>query len=459
MMSNTEYKWFNCIKNNMDLIEDSQIFTIKNVFFDDRLNRLIDFFAVNLKNKKTLRVALKASFDDLQALIPNNTLRAEIRTVNGLERSVKGYEEEIHAKYSKREMLIISDTMVSAISREEDSQHILDDARSSLQAIDECMSSDVEMSKSESFDILIEKIADMQNPNPDNFIKSGIKKLDDLIVGFQKKKHIIIGARPSIGKTAGGLTLALNAREQGKKVAFVSVEMTNDQIFSRACFSNGNLESDVFNPTGSPTQNDLEALKSSANDLVQDENIIFLNPSRRTIKDVSRSIRKCKRENPDLSMVVIDYMQKIQGTDLRMNPVEQIKEVCGVLTDLCKSLNVVMITLAQLNRDADENLIPQLKNLKGSSDIEQDADMIILLHRSREAQKDAQANGHTRIPCAKGMQAEDQDIRGLQCLWLLDKNRDGQTGAFVTYYDAPVMKFSSEKYGDVTPHFDGGNDF
>ena len=458
-MENTEYKWFNCIKNSMDLIEDSQIFGIKDVFFDDRLNRLVEFFAENLKNKKTIRVALKASFDDLTSLIPNNTLRTELRAVSGLERSVKGYEEEIFAKYSKRQMLIVGDNMASAISREEDSQHILDDAKASLQAIDECMSAEVEMTKSESFDILLDKIADMQNPNPDNFIKSGIKKLDDLIVGFQKKKHIIIGARPSIGKTAGGLTLALNARAQKKKVAFVSVEMTNDQIFSRACFSNRDIQSDVFNPTGSPTQNDLDMLRDSGNDLISDDNIIFINPSRRTIKDVSRSIRKCKRENPDLSMVVIDYMQKIQGTDSRMSPVEQIKEVCGVLTDLCKSLDVVMITLAQLNRDADESVIPKLNNLKGSSDIEQDADMIILLHRSREAQKDAQANGHTRIPCAKGMTAEDQDIRGLQCLWLLDKNRDGQTGAFITYYDAPVMKFNSEKDGGAVPHFDDGDQF
>ena len=458
-MENTEYKWFNCIKNSMDLIEDSQIFGIKDVFFDDRLNRLVEFFAENLKNKKTIRVALKASFDDLSSLIPNNTLRAEIRAVNGLERSVKGYEEEIFAKYSKRQMLIVGDNMASAISREEDSQHILDDAKASLQAIDECMSAEVEMTKSESFDILLDKIADMQNPNPDNFIKSGIKKLDDLIVGFQKKKHIIIGARPSIGKTAGGLTLALNARAQGKKVAFVSVEMTNDAIFSRACFNDGNIESDVFNPTGSPTQNDIDALRDTAQNLIDDDNIMFINPSRRCITDVARSMRKCKRDNPDLDMIVVDYLQKIHGTDKRSSPVEQIGECMGMLTDLCKSLDIVLVTLAQLSRDLDENAIPRLSKLKGASYIEEDADMVILLHRSREAQKDAQANGHTRIPCAKGMTAEDQDIRGLQCLWLLDKNRDGQTGAFITYYDAPVMKFNSEKDGGAVPHFDDGDQF
>jgi replicative DNA helicase len=157
--------------------------------------------------------------------------------------------------------------------------------------------------------------------------------------------------------------------------------------------------------------------------------------------------------------VVVDYMQKIQGTDKRANPVEQIKEISGCLTDLCKSLDVVMVTLAQLNRGADEGALPVQANLKGASDIEQDADMIFLIHRSREAQKDAQANASTRMPVAKGVAAEDQTIRGLQSLWILDKNRDGQTGMFKVYYDAPVMRFNSEPEGFVEPNFNDDEEF
>ena len=155
-------------------------------------------------------------------------------------------------------------------------------------------------------------------------------------------------------------------------------------------------------------------------------------------------------------MVVVDYLQKIQGTDKRANPVEQIKEISGCLTDLCKSLDVVMVTLAQLNRGADEGGIPQQSHLKGASDIEQDADMIFLIHRDRQAQKEAQATGTTRRPVTKGIEAEDQSIRGLQSLWILDKNRDGQTGMFKVYYDAPVMRFNSEVNGFVEPNFDEG---
>jgi len=153
-------------------------------------------------------------------------------------------------------------------------------------------------------------------------------------------------------------------------------------------------------------------------------------------------------------MVVVDYMQKIQGTDRKANPVEQIKEISGCLTDLCKNLDVVMVTLAQLNRGADEGGIPQQSHLKGASDIEQDADMIFLIHRSRDAQKEAQALGSTRKPVAKGIEANDQSIRGLQSLWILDKNRDGQTGSFLLYYDAPVMRFNSDPEGFVEPSFD-----
>jgi replicative DNA helicase len=354
-------------------------------------------------------------------------------------------------------MADIGNSLTHAPVRADDYQHILDDAKTKLNHIEEAMSADMEMTKEKSFEIMQLKIEDMNNPNPELFIRSGIKKIDEKIIGFQKKKHIIIASRPSIGKTAGGLTLAINAKRQGKKVAFVSVEMTNDQIFSRACYNNGDIPSDVFNPGGNPQVSDFEDLRHSANELIEDDNFILINPVRRNLRDVARSIRKCKRENPDLDMVIVDYMQKVKGTD--RDPVLQIKEISGEFTDMCKKLDVVWVSLAQLNRGADEGGIPQQSHLKGASDIEQDADMIFLIHRSREAQKEAQANASTRMPVVKGMEAEDQTIRGLQSLWILDKNRDGQTGMFKVYYDAPVMRFNSEPEGFVAPNFDDDEEF
>ena len=458
-MENIEHKWFSCIRNNRDLIEDSQIFYIENIFSDRAFNDLIRLFSKNMKIKQVLRTALNESFKELACIHPQNQLRQELQAVKGLEMNVKSYEEEIFSRHAKNELADIGNQLSHAPTRTEDYQYILDDAKTRLNSIEESMSADTEMTKEKSFEVMQQKIADMNNPNPELFIKTGIKNIDDKIIGFQKKKHIIIASRPSIGKTAGGLTIAINAKRQNKKVAFVSVEMTNDQIFSRACFNNGNIPSDIFNPGGCPQPNDFQDLNESASELIRDDNFILINPIRRNLRDVVRSIRKCKRENPDLDMVVVDYLQKIQGTDKRANPVEQIKEISGALTDMCKSLNVVMVTLAQLNRGADEGGIPQQSHLKGASDIEQDADMIFLLHRSREAQKQAQAKGSTRLPVTKGIEAEDQSIRGLQSLWILDKNRDGQTASFKVYYDAPVMRFDSMPGEFATPHFDDGETF
>jgi replicative DNA helicase len=454
-----EYKWFSVIRNNQDLIDDSQIFHLENIFTDREFNYLIQSFRKNIKIKQTLRTALNEAFKELGYTYPKSELRSHLRNVNGSESHVKSYEEEIFSRYAKNQLADIGNGLSHAPTRQDDYQHILDDAKTRLNNIEEAMSADTEMTKEKSFEIMRQKIEDMNNPNPALFIKSGIKKIDDKIIGFQKKKHIIIASRPSIGKTAGGLTLAINARRQGKKVAFVSVEMTNDQIFSRACFNNGDIESDKFNPGGNPQPQDFENLRRSAVELIDDDNFILINPVRRNLRDVARSIRKCKRENPDLDMVVVDYMQKIQGTDRKANAVEQIKEISGCLTDLCKSLDVVMVTLAQLNRGADEGGIPQQSHLKGASDIEQDADMIFLIHRSREAQKEAQALGSTRKPVTKGIEANDQSIRGLQSLWILDKNRDGQTGSFLLYYDAPVMRFNSDPEGFVAPNFNDDEEF
>ena len=458
-MQPIEHKWFSVIRNSQDLIDDSQIFHKENIFADREFNHLISLFRKNIKIKQTLRTALNEAFKEFERIYPQSELRQSLRSVNGSESNVKSYEEEIFSRYAKNDLADIGNSLIHAPTRSEDYQHILDDAKTRLNHIEEGMSADTEMTKEKSFDVMIQKIEDMNNPNPELFIKTGIEKIDSKIIGFQKKKHIIIASRPSIGKTAGGLTLAINARRQGKKVAFVSVEMTNDQIFSRACYNNGDIPSDIFNPGGNPQVQDFENLKRSAHELINDDNFILINPIRRNLRDVARSIRKCKRENPDLDMVVVDYMQKIQGTDKRANAVEQIKEISGCLTDLCKSLDVVMVTLAQLNRGADEGGIPQQSHLKGASDIEQDADMIFLLHRSRDAQKEAQALGSTRKPVAKGIEANDQSIRGLQSLWILDKNRDGQTGSFLLYYDAPVMRFNSDPEGFVEPNFNDDEQF
>ena len=343
-MQSTEYKWFSLIRSSQDFIDDSQIFHIENIFEDRELNLLVRIFAKNLKIKQTPQTALNEAFKEFGYTYPKSQLRSALRAVNGLESHFKSYEEDIFSRYAKSKMSEIGNKLSCAETRTDDYQHILDDAKKDLNRIEEAISSDTEMTKEKSFEIMISKIEDMNNPNPDLFIKSGIKKIDEKIIGFQKKKHIIIASRPSIGKTAGGLTLAINARRQGKKVAFVSVEMTNDQIFSRACFNNGNIESDKFNPGGNPQAADFENLNKSAQELIEDDNFILINPVRRNLRDVARSIRKCKRENPDLDMVVVDYMQKIQGTDKKANPVEQIKEISGCLTDLCKSLDAVSYT-------------------------------------------------------------------------------------------------------------------
>ncbi len=456
-MQPIEYKWFSVIRNSQDLIDDSQIFHLENIFADREFNYLIQSFRKNIKIKQTLRTALNESFKEFASTYPKSELRSHLRNVQGSESNVKSYEEEIFSRYAKNQMADIGNSLTHAPVRADDYQHILDDAKTKLNHIEEAMSADMEMTKEKSFEIMQQKIEDMNNPNPELFIRSGIKKIDQKIIGFQKKKHIIIASRPSIGKTAGGLTLAINAKRQGKKVAFVSVEMTNDQIFSRACYNNGDIPSDVFNPGGNPQVSDFENLRRSANELIEDDNFILINPVRRNLRDVARSIRKCKRENPDLDMVIVDYMQKVKGTD--RDPVLQIKEISGEFTDMCKKLDVVWVSLAQLNRGADEGGIPQQSHLKGASDIEQDADMIFLIHRSREAQKEAQANASTRMPVVKGMEAEDQTIRGLQSLWILDKNRDGQTGMFKVYYDAPVMRFNSEPEGFVAPNFDDDDQF
>lgn len=433
-------QWFNCIKNDIDLIEDSQVFNINAPFERDDLNALLDAFRNRYKTK-TLRNAFKDALNYIAPTYPIESLKQELRGATGLKNDFKSYEETIFSRFAKNQLTLIGVDLSVSNQIEMDYSSIIDKAKLSIENLDNCISSDDEMTKERAKDEIIQRIQEMHDPNSNTFIKTGINDLDRMINGFKKRNHIVIGARPSIGKTAIGVSIMVNACANGKKVAFVSVEMTKDQIFERAVYNKAQLNSDCFDDAGKITD-ELVRFSNTSDEIINDDNYIFVNPERKYISDVSRSIRRCKRENPDLNMVIVDYIQKIRTTQKTDMEYLHIKEVSETLTSLCKKLDIVMVSLAQLNRDSEkggQETFPKLHNLKGSSDIEQDADLIILIHRLREAQQEAQKDGSTFISIGK--EKEAQTLDSLQALLIVEKNRNGKTGLIPVKYDAPVMRF------------------
>ena len=440
-MQNVELQWFNCIKNDLDAIEDSKIFNIPNVFTNLDLNILVGEFKANIKRYETLRRALRASFDALHTLRPKSELKQYLSTQTGLKDMLNTYEEEIFERFAKNELSGIGLELSTANNRPElHYNEILEETKNKIAAIEDNISVEIDMTKDQAAVAIIDRIMEMNNPNSQEYTKSGIAELDDIIFGFKRGNYIIIAGRPSMGKTAIGISFMINFVKQGRKCAFLSVEMAKDAIIERCSYTLAGVENDSFTNGQGIDQGKFKAFSDAITEIKNNKKYLFINPVRKYIADVCRAIRKAKRDNPDLDVVFVDYLQKIDGSDPRKDERLQIKEISDKLCELGKRLKITMIPLAQLSRDSDGE-IPQMKHLKGGSDMEQDADMLIFIHRSKKAQHEAKENGKSETYIFG--EGYDQTINSLQSYLIVQKNRNGAIGMAKSLYDAPCMKFYS----------------
>lgn len=212
-------------------------------------------------------------------------------------------------------------------------------------------------------------------------ITTGISNVDALIGGFFGGELTVIGARPSVGKSAFGANIALEAAKKGFKVAVVSREMTNVQ-FGQRMLSHETMIDGMKLRKAELSDDDWCSIAEASTPL-SNLPIRFMF----TVRTVEDLRRECQRmvEKGELDMLIVDYLQL-------MHTVKNIKEehlrvgfISKSLKDMATDFNIPIIALAQVNRDTDGQM-PTLKSLKASGDIEQDADGVIFLHRPSSAQ-------------------------------------------------------------------------
>jgi replicative DNA helicase len=354
----------------------------------------------------------------------------------------KSYEEELISKYKRRTLDSMADMIVSSDPKD-DSDVILDCVKNTVDLLDHSVIDSDAMTKAQAINVITERWEKLFSNDFSDYIKTGISTLDDLIIGFQKKTNNIICARPAVGKTALGLTFMCNMVRDGHKVAFISVEMTKDQLIERSAFIMSGIPADIFTCGITPTTNDSQLVINALKDIENNNNFIMEGTNNRSINNVARIARKLKRDNKDLEVIIVDYVQKIEASKTKGNKTYEIEEVSGVLTDLGKKLDVAMVTLAQLNRASDDKAeeLPKLSNLEGSSSLEKDADKVIMIHRSAKGALEASMQGNTKVEVFSG--GVEQDMCSLQSLLYVSKNRSGKTGLAKTVYNARCTKFET----------------
>ena len=219
-------------------------------------------------------------------------------------------------------------------------------------------------------------------------IPSGFSKLDTMTSGFQKAELIIIGARPSMGKTA----LALNMMEHiavTKKIpcGFFSLEMSHVQIGQRLLSQNARIAGTKLR-TGMLKLDDFQKLNDAAGRCYDAPLYIVDTPNMQLID--LRAMARRMRTNQKVEVIFIDYIGLIATENSAAPVYEQVSEISKSLKSLARELNIPIVALCQVSRDAEGNE-PSLNQLRGSGSIEQDADVVMFIHRERKKQEDGEA--------------------------------------------------------------------
>ena len=248
--------------------------------------------------------------------------------------------------------------------------------------------------------------------HPDG-LKVGLPNLDDMIGGLEGGDIIVIGARPAVGKSALVTQITTNLAEQGKKIGFYNLEMSDKQMYERFVASQSGLGLTRIRRAVKFLGDEEKRFKMANNALAERSNIV-ISTGAKTVSEIRSESR-----HMGFDVIVIDYLQLIRSdTFYRGNRVAEVGAISKAIKALAMELNIPIILLSQLNRASEgrETREPSMSELRESGDIEQDASVIILLWNMSE---------------------EDRSKKGCK----VEKNRQGETGKMELRFDGDKMRF------------------
>lgn len=220
-------------------------------------------------------------------------------------------------------------------------------------------------------------------------IPTGFSYLDKVLGGgFHRSDFIVVGARPAMGKTSFALNVARNIAMKGRKVLFFSLEMSKEQLAQRIISTEARIVSNKLR-TGDITDSDWEKLGLALQNLINCE-LYFDDTANINVPEMKARALRMK----DIDCIVIDYLQLMSGTKRTDNRVNEVSEITRSLKMMAKDLNIPVVTCSQLSRGVAKNTgdhRPQMTDLRESGTIEQDADIVLMLHREDYYKNDPDA--------------------------------------------------------------------
>ncbi|MDY5932295.1 MAG: replicative DNA helicase [Candidatus Ornithospirochaeta sp.] len=322
----------------------------------------------------------------------------------------------------------------SAFDEKEDIYQILDESEQELGRLSEINLTDnqdysIEKNVSDVVDRIIKR---MSGEAPDDKILTGFQTLDKYTNGgLSPEDYVILAARPSIGKTAFGVSMIRNMIRDNKSVAFFSLEMSGQKITERLLSTVSKVK--MSNIVKAQFDEDEFDKLNQAADFLYSKKLFIVDIPNIKLSELRSKARRMKREK-NIDIIVIDYIGLIDPSlNANVPRHEVVSAVSKALKSLARELKIPVVALCQVSRDSEERE-PILSNLRESGSIEQDADIVMFLHRKRmlteeEKLKNAKdANGNATLQVTKVIVA---------------KQRNGETGSFKVGYDAATTSFEN----------------
>ena len=250
-------------------------------------------------------------------------------------------------------------------------------------------------------------------------IPSGFSDLDNLTSGFQDSEFVVIGARPSVGKTALALTMAANiAVQQHRPVGFFTLEMSAVALMQRLLASEARLDSNRIR-SGLLRASDFHKIADAAARMYDAPLFIEDSPNLKLL-DLRAQARRMKSSHA-VEIIFIDYLTLITSEHPELARWEQFTEVSRSLKALARELDVPVVALSQVRRET-EGKLPTLADLRESGSIEQDADVVMFLHRER---------------------GTDENLNDVETELIVAKQRNGPVGKINLAFIPEYTKFES----------------
>lgn len=398
--------------------------------------------------------------DESLAGVGGTQYLVELATEVPLLNDVRDYANTIYDRHLRREIIRVNQdvaTMAFDFKIDQDAENILTEAESRLFKLAETgkgtQSGFVTLRDSVKVALEYAEVAFHSDTHVTG-VTTGLIDLDQKLGGLHNSDLLILAARPSMGKTSLAVNVAFNAAKAfaegkpgGARVGFFSLEMSSDQLATRILSDQSGISGDAIRK-GNIREDEFIRFVEASQTLAQVPLFIDDTPAL-SIGAVRSRARRLKRQH-GLELLVIDYLQLLQGSGSRQsegNRVLEISEITRGLKAIAKELSIPVIALSQLSRGVEqrEDKRPMLSDLRESGSIEQDADVVMFIYRHeyylsrREPQKTGQSNEKFNDEYQRWTEELQESANIAEVI--VSKQRHGPIGTVKLHFDSNITRF------------------